>query len=239
MELETYQLRLEQFSGPLDKLLELIEERKLEVTRLSLAEVTADFLKYIESLEEINPKVLADFIAVAAKLILIKSHTLLPGLKLEEDEEKEIADLEKRLQFYREFRPAEENIQRLWQKQIAFGRPYLVNLPPGFYLSETVQPSRLLTELNRMAELLQSLEPEVKQQKIKLVTLEEKIEELIKRLDRTIENSFNDIARGRKREEIIVLFLALLHLLKDAAVRVEQETLFSDIRIKTRNGKSE
>lgn len=227
----SYELQLDEFSGPIEKLLELIEDRQLEVVRLSLAEVTADFFKYIESLEEVSPKVLADFIAVATKLILIKSHTLLPELKLADEEEREIADLENRLKFYREFRQSEANLRRLWRKKISFGRAYLANLPPGFYLSQALGPTDLLKAMERVASELDALFPRKEQEEVKLITLEEKLSELMERLDRALESSFNNIAAGRERREVIVLFLALLHLLKEAVVRVEQEKLFSDIKI--------
>lgn len=228
---DVYELKLAEFSGPIEKLLELIEERKLEINRVSLAEVTADFLKYIETLEEISPRILADFISEAAKLILIKSHTLLPELKLEEREEQEIADLENRVKFYQEFRQAENNLKKLWRRKIAFGRPYLANLPPGFYLSEEVKPADLLHEIERISVELLALSPEVKREEIKLVTLEEKLSELMERLDRAVGVSFNSVAKGKERSEIIVLFLALLHLLKEAVVKVEQEKLFAEITI--------
>ncbi len=238
----TYELQLTDFSGPIEKLLELIEGRKMEITRLSLAEVTADFFKYIDSLEEVSPKVLADFIIVAAKLILIKSHTLLPELKLEEEEEKEIAELQNRLKFYREFRRAENSLKEIWQKKVAFGRAYLAHLRTSsfaeasegqrrFYLSQEVKPADLREEIERIASRLLALAPEVKREEIKLVTLEEKLSELLDRLDRTIGVSFNNVAEGREKSEVIVLFLALLHLLKYALVKVEQEKLFSEIKI--------
>jgi len=89
-----YEVKLEQFTGPLNKLLELIEARKLEITALNLAEVTEDFINYIRSLEKgADPEILADFIVVASRLILIKSKTLLPSLELTEEEEGEIKDL--------------------------------------------------------------------------------------------------------------------------------------------------
>lgn len=227
-----YKLELDKFSGPMEKLLELIEERKLDITRFSLAEVTADFFKYVDSLEKVSPKILADFIAVAAKLILIKSHTLLPELKLEDEEEEEIADLENRLKFYGKFRQAEESLKDLWQKKISFGRAYLANLPPGgFYLTEELTPSDLLEEIEKMATELNILNPAVTQEEIKLISMEEKLSELMERLDRAFENSFNSIVAGRERSEIIVLFLALLHLLKEATIKVDQGKLFSDIKI--------
>jgi len=82
-----YEVRLEKFNGPLDRLLELIEARQLEITQINLAEVTGDFLKYIESLgSEAGVDVFADFLVVAGKLILIKSKALLPNLDLTEEE---------------------------------------------------------------------------------------------------------------------------------------------------------
>ncbi len=227
----TYELRLEEFSGPLEKLLTLIEEQKLEINRVSLAKVTAEFLKYLESLEKVEPRLLADFIAVAAKLILIKSHTLLPELKLAEEEEREIADLEARLKFYREFRGSEEHVKSLWQKRASFGRAYLMNLPPGFYLSQKLSPADLLKEMEKIANELASWLPEVRREEVKLITLEEKLSELMGRLDKALTSSFNDIAKGKEPREVIVLFLALLHLLKEAVIRVEQEKLFAEIKI--------
>src|SRR5262245_24863161 len=104
-----YEVRLEQYSGPLDKLLELIEEKKLEPTQVSLAAVTADFISYVEKLEQekdVDPGVLADFVVVAARLLVIKSKVLLPGLELTEEEKVDIADLENRLKIYQEFKLA-------------------------------------------------------------------------------------------------------------------------------------
>lgn len=226
-----YELRLEEFSGPMETLLELIEEKKLEITRVSLAEVTADFLKYIETLNEVSPKILADFLAVATRLILIKSHTLLPQLELLEEEEKEIADLEERLKLYREFRGAEKNIKNEWGKRVAFSRDYLANLPPGFYLTQEVNPKELLREFAALVQELQTLVPEVKRDETRLISLEEKIKELKERLQGALHESFDNMRQGRERPEIIVLFLALLHLLKEAQIVVEQEKLFSDIKI--------
>ena len=83
-----YELKTEQFSGPIEKLWELIEEKKLEITELNLAEVTADFLNYLKTIEKVEPKLLADFVVIASRLLLIKSKALLPNLELTVEEEK-------------------------------------------------------------------------------------------------------------------------------------------------------
>ena len=97
-----YELSLEYYKGPLDKLLELVEEKKLEITQISLAEVTADFLNYLKTLDEsrANHSLIADFLVVASKLVLIKSKMLLPSLPLDEEEESDIRNLEERLKLF-------------------------------------------------------------------------------------------------------------------------------------------
>ncbi|MFI5205325.1 MAG: segregation/condensation protein A [Candidatus Paceibacterales bacterium] len=124
--MNSYQLKLENYQGPLEKLLELIEEKKMEITEINLAEVTTDFLSYlqeltskekIDSFDGINLRIIADFVAVASRLVLIKSKALLPGEKLTLEEESEIKELEERLKIYKEFRPV----------PISLGRKYYLN----------------------------------------------------------------------------------------------------------------
>jgi len=234
--MDRYELKLDTFKGPLEKLLELIETKELEITQLSLAEVTADFLKYVKELHGVDPRVLSDFIVVAARLILIKSHAILPQLEITEEEEGDIVDLENRLRIYKKFRAAETNIEKVWKVNSAFARDYLKELPRGFYLTEKVSPRDLHLRIQRFYEELQSFIPKIEEGRIKLISLEEKIEEMIKRVDKALTTSFNDMAKGKDKSEIIVMFLALLHLLKDSAVDIQQEELFSEIQIISNNG---
>ena len=226
-----YQIQIQNFEGPMEKLLELIEGKQLPVTSVSLAEVTGDFLEYLKKLKHIHPKVLADFIAVASRLILIKSHTLLPQLQLSADEEGEIAELEERLRKYKELKNAEKNIKELWSKNISFGRSFLMDFAPGFYLSQKFSPDDLLLVLRKVAEELAIALPAKEEGTVEMVNFEEKLKELMERVDKTITSSFNDIISGKERSEVIVLFLALLHLLKDSAVSIEQKGDFNDIAI--------
>ena len=105
------EINQEKFNGPLDVLLSLIEERKMEITDISLANVTDAFLKYVGDLKQTAPEILADFLVIAARLILIKSKSLLPTLELSSEEEKDINDLKKHLEIYRLFKEASQNIK--------------------------------------------------------------------------------------------------------------------------------
>ncbi|MEK7162430.1 MAG: segregation/condensation protein A, partial [Patescibacteria group bacterium] len=95
----TYELKLENYQGPLQKLLELIEEKKMEITIINLAEVTSSFFEYLKKLEALgmDHSLLADFLVIASKLLLIKSKVLLPSLPLTEEEESDIRGLESQL----------------------------------------------------------------------------------------------------------------------------------------------
>lgn len=260
-----FELKLAQYSGPLEKLLELIEERKLEITEISLAAVTDDFLKYLETLRReireddarLDLRLIADFIVVASRLIFIKSKSLLPDLTLTLEEEADIKDLEDRLRLYRELRPAMKILAKLWRQDArAHSRPYFLNMahwliprPSAavisplpefeqgkdvkfFYPGRNAETERMHAALSKMFEGLKVLtrESEVIQEKI--VTLEEKINEIVARVREIHETSFRRLSESQNRSEIIVTFLAILHLAREQLIFLEQTGHLSDIIIK-------
>lgn len=244
-----YEVKLSQFSGPLDKLLELIEAQKLQITEISLAAVTGDFIKYLEeSKDAMNPVVLSDFLVVAAKLILIKSKTLLPDLTLTEEEETEIKDLETRLAIYREFAArgagagpslsASQNLNTLWSRnRIAYSRPLFAALQDSsfFYPSANLNIDSLSSALNSLASELKDLLPEKSKIKEVIISLEEKIAELLSRFKEVAAHTFGRLAEKKSKAETIVMFLAVLHLLRKNMIHVEQEATFGDIMIKKKS----
>ncbi|MDP3998991.1 MAG: segregation/condensation protein A [bacterium] len=231
----SYLVKLDQFSGPLDKLLELIEAKKLEITTISLAAVTEDFLNYLKALsaEARHPSVLADFVVVASRLLLIKSKSILPSLELTQEEEVDIRDLEARLKIYKEFKNAALNLNQAWDKNpSAFARQFLMNLPVVFYPPKDLQASDLEKAILSALNQLQSLIPEKQTVRRIVISVEEKVKELLRRLQEQAQQSFSQISKDRPKLEIIVLFLAMLHLLRDHLITVEQSGQFSEITIK-------
>jgi segregation and condensation protein A len=229
---------LEQFSGPLDKLLELIESRKLEITQISLAEVTGDFLRYVQHLSSgAELRVIADFLRVAAQLILIKSRVLLPSFELAPEETYDIENLERRLKLYKEFKETERLLQRLWgAENEEFSRTLFSGRQPSFYPPKNFEAQDLLVYIKKIAEALRELTPlDTEKIKIELASVEEKVQEILNRISSAAELKFSGIAKDKSKEEIIVLFLAILHLLKDRLVNIEQSGIFSDIIIRTKN----
>ena len=226
-----YHIRTPAFEGPFVLVLELIEKRKLLVNDLSLSQVTDDFIQHVKSQAEFPIEDAADFIQVAATLLLIKSRSLIPDLELTGDEEADVDELKRRLEAYEKAREAARTLGRL------FGRDVMVSA--GERLPEPVfSPSKDLTGKGLAAALHLSLMELEKEEKLPearvrpMVTIEEMMDRLMGRVQKALNMSFKDFAGDAKEKvEVIVSFLALLELVKQGAVDVLQHETFADIRI--------
>lgn len=226
-----YKIKIEQFEGPLDLLLQLIEREELDITKVSLAQVTEQYLKYLKQVEILYPEELADFLVVAAKLLLIKSKVLLPMLELEEDE----AILEKQLKLYKEFYEASKKINKiLLKKKFSFSRQESKDqlLEPIFTPPENITPSNLR---DLFADVIGKIEPIIKLPKEiieKTISIQEKIKHIQEMILHQSCLNFKNLLNGTKsKTEVIVTFLALLELVKQKAVAVTQDNIFDDIKI--------
>jgi segregation and condensation protein A len=245
-----YELKLQQYSGPLDKLLGLIEERKLEITEISLAQVTDDFLKYLAELRESSGggtvgsrvseddlRIIADFIVIASRLIFIKSKSLLPSLELTDDEEHEIRDLEIRLKLYQGLRPAMKIIAQLWSSgERSVSRPYFFATQAAergsvFYPGSGVEPAALGSALERIFATFKELDLERAVVKETILSLEQKIANILERMRHIASTSFRDLVGTASRADVIVTFLAILHLAREQRIILAQDDTGADIVI--------
>lgn len=226
-----FQVRTESYEGPLGLLLELIEGRKLLVNDVSLSQVTDDFITFVRGKGEFPMEDAADFIQIAATLLLIKSKSLIPDLELSGDEEQDIDDLKLRLLAYERARESARELSRL------FGRSVMVSA--GERVPEVVfAPSKDLTPTNlenALKEALAALEKEEKLPETRvrpMVTIEEMMDRLLDRVQKAVTMSFKDFSGGTaEKVEVIVSFLALLELVKQGALDVAQYETYGDIRI--------
>jgi len=238
-----YEIHLEQYTGPLDKLLQLIEEKHLEITTINLAEVTVDFLEYLKKIGNgASPQVLADFLVIAAQLVLIKSKILLPTIDLSEEEERDIKDLELRLELYREFSAREGgaalHIRAMWEghKRLYVRQFFLTrDVAPVFYPAPNVSIETLHRAFAQGISFFEELKSEPNKIKAVLVSLEEKVKEIVNRFKVAAAQSFKSITENRSKSEVVVLFLAVLHLLKEERIKVAQDNHFGDILVEQRN----
>ncbi|MCK9360866.1 segregation/condensation protein A [Patescibacteria group bacterium] len=229
-----YSVRIEAFEGPLDLLLQLIESEKMEITSISLLQVTEPFVQHVrENHGLIPPEDLADFLVVAAKLVYLKSKAILPHLH--DPDLEEGPDLETQLRLYKAFVEASSKIAALEKLgKSSYTRTYRAPKQEGpvFTPPEGVTGA-MLQELYRQA--IRRIEPLIALPKASMeraITIEEKIEQLRNRVSKLMHSSFHRfLTESQDKHEMVVSFLALLELIKQRIVHVEQETHFSDIRL--------
>lgn len=228
-----YEVRLERFQGPMQVLLELIEQEQLPISEVSLAQVTEQYLEHLEQLDIHSPEELADFLVVAAKLLYIKSKSLLPQLNLADDED--AGTLEQQLRIYRDFYDASKVIGRMIRRR-GFTYPREVSIRALDAVIFT-PPTQVTTDGMHalFLEVLQSIEPLVTVSRRVLertVTLREKIAAIKDIILREPSVSFQTLlANAKTRTEIVVTFLAILELVKQQNILVVQEQQFQDIVI--------
>ena len=229
-----YQVSLRQFTGPLDLLLHLVEEKNLEITEISLSKITQDYLDYISQQNEIAPGDLADFLVVASTLLLIKSKSLLPNLQLTPEEEEEVRSLEERLVIFKQFKEKSQWIMHTYQKHT-----YLFSRPPWSGVRSVFLPPQKFDLLslpfyyrNITKDLLSPRET-IEEKKIRrVVSLKSRIKDLINRLTQGKKYNFGELVADKKDKiELIVTFLAVLHLVRDNLIEIQQKKNFDTIWI--------
>lgn len=232
-------IKIQQFEGPLDLLLRLIEEQKLEITQISLAAVTEQFLHYMRSQTGLRPQELADWLVVAAKLLVIKSKALLPALHLDQEEEREAVDLAWQLYQYKCYKEAAKVLGEFDRKyQQGWGRHTAFVEKITFYPDSSVTISSLRDAMRYLAKSLEEIMKLPKQILEEVVSISEKIEHLQKLIHTKISLKLKElISDAKSKTEVIVTFLALLELIKQKILTVEQEAMFSDIIIKKKQPK--
>ncbi|MFZ2763901.1 MAG: segregation/condensation protein A [Minisyncoccia bacterium] len=225
----SYTVKTSAFEGPLDLLLDLVTKRKLFVNDVSLSQVTDDFIRYLEEHEEFPIGESAEFIVVASTLMLIKSRSLLPMIKLTEEEEESIADLENRLVLYAKVKELASSLKSMFGKRIIFEKTPSKNPVVVFSPDSKTDTANLLLALERVIESLPKKEVMPKVVVKKVISLEEMIERLAERISKASKINFKDFhgTKGKlnyeKKVSIIIGFLAMLELVKRGAIRVTQE----------------
>ncbi len=228
------EITIRQFTGPLDLLLQLIEEQKMDITEIAIASVTEQFLQYIKRLENIEPTSLADYLAIAAKLLVIKSRSILPTLEIEQEEEDNVLDLEQRLILYKQFKEAAKFLKRLDnRRRQSFIRQSTFEQKITFYPDPDVNAECLRQSILQVLESLDEINSLPRATVKEAISIKEKISALQESIAGQIETKMSDIiSKAKNKTEVIVTFLALLELIKQRILSVQQEENFSEIIIK-------
>jgi len=222
------------YEGPLDLLLSLIERAELDITAVSLANVTNQYLAYIESLEQVNADEISAFLLMAAKLLQIKSEALLPRPPTREHGEEDLGQsLVDQLKLYKRFK---EIGVWLSGRQEANLRTFLRIAPPP-----KVEPKLDLSNLTLEKLVAVAVEAFAKEQNKRplgviiappRVTIREKIDLIAKMMKEVEHANFHTLLdQNASRLEIVVTFLAMLELVKRYRIHAHQDGLFGEIEI--------
>jgi len=231
-----FAVKQESFEGPLEVLLNLIEQRKLHINDIGLSKVTDDFLNYVKSFANFPIAESAQFAYVASTLLLIKSKALLPQLNLSREEEASIEDLQNRLKLLQRFRELSRHVRE------RFGTSPLYPLDERDVVPVFAPPKELSLAL--MLQSVRSVLASIPKAEVlskvtirKVISLEHMIENLKERITGALRMSFKEFSGAHKGERvnIIVGFLAMLELVKDGLIQVTQDERHGDIMMETGN----
>lgn len=237
-----YNIKIDQFEGPLDLLLHLIKESNIDIYDISIDIITKQYLDYINQMEKLNINIASSYLVMAAELMELKSKSLLPNSEpdsIEEDsyEENTKENLIKKLieyQKYKEvtniFKELESNRQQIYIKEPENINKYIENSLGQSYLTST----DLLTAMQKFIERKELEKPLNTKITTKEYNIKERKENIRKILSERKSIEFTELFDIYNKSYIIATFLAILEMSKEEVVNLKQEKNFSNIYIELR-----
>ena len=236
--LEDYPIRLENFEGPLDLLLDLIRRQEVDIYDIPIVLITRQYLNYLDLMKELDLDVAGEFLVMAATLIHIKARTLVPRLELEAEEEGDTDDprdaLVRRLIEHQKYKAAAELLhERETVRSAQWGRPH------ERITDVAGEPFERELEVDLFG-LLQAFQAVLRRARERpgvplpseAVSIETRTRQLMARLSRTEACGFEDLFDGaHSRGDLITTFLALLEMIRLKLIRVFQSGEFGPIRV--------
>jgi segregation and condensation protein A len=232
---EALQVILESFEGPLDLLLYLIKRQNLDILDIPVAEITRQYVSYVELMVIMNFELAAEYLVMAAMLAEIKSRMLLPRSQ-EEDPDNEIdprAELVRRLQEYERFKRAAENIDNLQRMDRDF-------FPIAAVETGDIAPPVALAEVD-LKELLAALLKVFERAKLnakhhierEVLSIRERMSDILHKIKRDEFTRFDQLFDAEEgRLGVVVSFIAVLELLKQSMIEIVQAEPFAPIHVK-------
>lgn len=232
-----YKFKLDQFEGPLDLLLHLIKITKIDICDIFLSDITEQYLKLMENIDEVDVDKASEFIDMSATLLEIKSKHLLPTDPVETDEESPEERLIRQIEEYKLFKEQSEKLSKVEDVNKLYKKPDNSVGEFKYELPEKLSVDALIKAFTDMMQKM-TVKAEIVQEK-KIVkdrfTVAQKISQIKDVLLTTKRLKFSDMFEDNySKSEMINTFLALLELLKRQYITVVQNNLFEDIDI-TRN----
>ena len=241
LETKNYAIKIDNFEGPIDLLLYLIEKNKMKIEEINLTEITDQYIEYLNEMEKMNLEIASEFLVMASTLLYLKSKNLLPKQE-ETEEELTEEELIKRIIEYKKYKTISqvfkenyaENSKRIFKSQEDIKLPkqvleekYSNEMIPEIYKNILERTS---VRINKNAKNIE---------KIALVenyTVGDKVKEMFRVLIKQKKFIFNKLfsLKSRDKQEVVTAFSGLLELSRRDKVETKQEELFGDIYVEKR-----
>lgn len=232
-----YTVQLQQFEGPLDLLLHLIEEAEVDVKDIFVSEITAQYLSYMDQLDELDMDTASEFLTMAATLLYIKSRQLLPRPPKEDDGEEDPETLLiRQLRDYKAFKEASEQLQSLFEsaRESCTRLPEDVPLPPKEVELDGATMDGLFAAFLELLERKQDAPEVIRSQHVNpdRYTVRSQTGRIRAVLQDKSAVTFEELfSANAERMEIIVTFMALLEMIARGEILLRQKAPFALIRI--------
>lgn len=231
-----YNIKLSDFEGPLDLLLHLIRESRLDIKTIALASVTSQYMDFLAQLDKLDLNLASEFVEVGATLVEIKSRNILPKpVEEEDDEEDPETRLKAQLEEYRLLKEAGqklqvlENVDRFYKDPAEFKPEYK-------YVLDNLSVADLVEAFTKIMHRMHKAAAPIVERQVRMdrFTVKDKIRDIRTRLTKLNEGRlqfFDLFDADFTKSEMINTFLAILELLKTQEIRARQENAFADIEI--------
>lgn len=233
----SYKVRLELFEGPLDLLLYLVKKDHLNIYDIPIAQVTEQYLQYLNLMQLLDLNIAGEFLVLASTLMQIKSKMLLPAEESQHEEEEQPdprQELVERLLEYEKFKELASSLrQREDNQREVFRRPKTQDKESNFKNQEVYFEASIFDLINAFREALKDIPKELFYEVIKdEFTIDEKVHEILHLLLISPSVSISALfAKAKNKMEIIVIFLAILELIRLKEIVARQKELFGEIEI--------
>ena len=244
-DISKYNIKIEDFEGPLDLLCFLVKKNKMEIDNVNIYKIIEEYLEYIYILETLNLEIATEFITMASMLIYIKSKKILPNINKEEDEELSEEALKEKLIIYKKYKEVSKILGERYEKynyrinkkreELKLERKEFEGLYTPYTLTRSYKLQILKFEMKENVNK-DNIDRLVIKEK---VSVKDKIKEMFTFLSKIPKFIFNTmfLNKNKSKDEIISAFLGILEMAKKNEVKIKQENIFNDILVEKSNEK--
>ncbi len=238
LETNKYNVKINNFEGPLDLLCHLIDKNKMDICDIKISEITDQYISYLNEMESLNLEIASEFLIMASTLLYLKSKTLLPNV-VEDEKELTEEELLSRIIEYKKYKEITKKLKECLEnnQNRVFKNPEIIELP-----KQKLEVNYSMEQIfNTYKELVEKNEQKINQnakniEKIAITdkyTVESKVKVMFKELIRKKRFIFNKLFSLKKcnNQEVVTAFTGLLELSRRSKVTTNQEELFGDILV--------